>query len=88
MDFEFSNEDKEFNQKLSQFINEEYNPVWDDFNSITSDDNWRITLDMRQKLANNGWLTMHWPEEFGGQHTSAVRSAIFNESMSYHRVPG
>ena len=88
MDFEFSNEDKEFNQKLSQFINEEYNPVWDDYNSITSDDNWRITLDMRQKLANNGWLTMHWPEEFGGQHTSAVRSAIFNESMSYHRVPG
>ena len=88
MDFEFSDKDKEFNQKLSQFISEEYNPVWDDFNSITSDDNWQITLDMRQKLANNGWLTMHWPEEFGGQHTSAVRSAIFNESMSYHRVPG
>ena len=88
MDFEFSDKDKEFNQELLQFINAEYNLVWDDLNSATLDENWQLTLDMRQKLANNGWLTMHWPGEYGGQDASAVRSAIFNEAMSYHRVPG
>ena len=88
MDFEFSDKDKEFNQELLQFINAEYNLVWDDLNYATLDENWQLTLAMRQKLANNGWLTMHWPEEYGGQDASAVRSAIFNEAMSYHRVPG
>jgi alkylation response protein AidB-like acyl-CoA dehydrogenase len=31
---------------------------------------------------------MHWPREYGGQVASPVRSAVFNEEMSYHRVPG
>ena len=43
---------------------------------------------MRRKLAAHGWLTMHWPEEYGGQDASQVRSAIFNEEMAYHRAPG
>ena len=88
MDFEFSDKDKDFNQELLKFISGEYNPVWDDISSATSDAHWQITLGMREKLATNGWLTMHWPEEYGGQQASAVRSAIFNEAMSYHRVPG
>ena len=88
MDFEFSNQDEEFSQQLAEFISSEYDPVWDNLNSVTTDENWQITLDVRRKLANNGWLTMHWPVEYGGQQTSAVRSAIFNEAMSYHRAPG
>jgi alkylation response protein AidB-like acyl-CoA dehydrogenase len=43
---------------------------------------------MRKKLAQKGWLTMHWPEEYGGQGTTPVRSALFNEEMSYSRAPG
>jgi alkylation response protein AidB-like acyl-CoA dehydrogenase len=31
---------------------------------------------------------MHWPEEYGGQDASAVKSAIFNEEIAYQRAPG
>jgi alkylation response protein AidB-like acyl-CoA dehydrogenase len=43
---------------------------------------------MRQKLAQKGWLTMHWPTEYGGQDASPVRSAIYNEELAYLRAPG
>jgi alkylation response protein AidB-like acyl-CoA dehydrogenase len=43
---------------------------------------------MRQKLAGKGWLTMHWPREYGGQDASPVRSAIYNEELAYLRAPG
>jgi alkylation response protein AidB-like acyl-CoA dehydrogenase len=43
---------------------------------------------MRQKLAQKGWLTMHWPAEYGGQDASPVRSAIYNEELAYLRAPG
>jgi alkylation response protein AidB-like acyl-CoA dehydrogenase len=49
---------------------------------------WDLTQQMRKKLAANGWLTMHWPEAYGGQDISPVRSAIFNEEMTYLRAPG
>jgi alkylation response protein AidB-like acyl-CoA dehydrogenase len=31
---------------------------------------------------------MHWPEEYGGENASAVRSAIFSEELTYNRTPG
>jgi alkylation response protein AidB-like acyl-CoA dehydrogenase len=31
---------------------------------------------------------MHWPEEYGGQGASPVKSAIFNEEIAYLRAPG
>ena len=45
-------------------------------------------MQMRGRLADKGWLTMHWPEEYGGQDASPVRSAIYNEELAYLRAPG
>jgi alkylation response protein AidB-like acyl-CoA dehydrogenase len=88
VDFRFSLEDTEFRKDLLEFIRYERSTEWDDNHTLSPDVNWSISQDMRQKLAEKGWLTMHWPEEYGGQSTSAVRSAIFNEEMSYYRAPG
>ena len=43
---------------------------------------------MRKKLAEKGWLTMAWPEEYGGQSASHMMQVIFSEEMSYNRAPG
>ena len=43
---------------------------------------------MRSKLAQRGWLVMHWPAEYGGTDASAMTQVIFNEEMIYHRAPG
>ena len=88
MDFSFSTEDETFRRELLGFIQQELPPDWDTQGRRAEEVDWPFTLLMRKKLAQRGWLTMHWPEEYGGQAASPVRSAIFNEEMSYHRTPG
>jgi alkylation response protein AidB-like acyl-CoA dehydrogenase len=88
LEFQFSPEDQAFRQELLEFLRQEYSPVWNEADHGSNDASWELTKEMRRKLANRGWLTMHWPEEYGGQAASPVRSAIFNEEMSYHRAPG
>ena len=88
MEFAFSAEDNAFRQELTDFIGQEHSPEWDDADRGSDDASWTATKQMRQKLAGRGWLTMHWPEEYGGQQASPVRSALFNDEMTYHRAPG
>ena len=88
MEFAFSAEDDAFRQELTNFIRQEHAPEWDDADRGSDDASWTATKQMRQKLAGRGWLTMHWPEEFGGQNASPVRSTIFNDEMTYYRAPG
>ena len=88
MDFRFSSEDDAFRQELVAFLQQELPPDWQGEGRWPEEADWDFTFQMRRKLAQRGWLTMHWPPEYGGQGTSPVRSAIFNEEMAYHRAPG
>ena len=88
MDFSFSSEDTAFQQELRHFLGQELSPDWEGAGRFPDETDWEFTREMRTKLAQRGWLTMHWPQEYGGQGASPVRSAIFNEEMSYSRVPG
>jgi alkylation response protein AidB-like acyl-CoA dehydrogenase len=88
MDFRFSAEDEAFRQELQGFLEEQLPADWQGGGRYPELEDWDFTLDVRKKLARNGWLTMHWPQEYGGQDASPVKSAIFNEEMSYRRAPG
>lgn len=88
MEFKLSVEDEAFRRELGEFIQQERSPLWDESDRGSDEASWEQTQQMRQKLAARGWLTMHWPHEYGGQNASPVRSTIFNEEMSYHRAPG
>ena len=43
---------------------------------------------MAKKLSEKGWLTMAWPEEYGGQGRSIMEQLIYREEMTYQDVPG
>ena len=88
MDFRFTADEQTFRQDLLQFIDRELPEGWQGGGRWPEEWDWDYTQEMRKKLAQRGWLTMHWPEEYGGQAASPVRSAIFNEEMAYHRTPG
>ena len=47
-----------------------------------------FTSQMAKKLAEKGWLTMHWRVEYGGQGRTHVEQAIYSEEVSYKGVPG
>ena len=66
MEFQLSTADATFQNDLRQFIDDEYVPEWELGERGTGEGNWERTLEVRRKLADRGWLTMHWPEEYGG----------------------
>ena len=87
MDFKFTDEEETFRSELSSWLTNELANV-SDSQREDPDENWKFTLDMRQKLSQKGWLTMAWPEEYGGQNASHMMQVIFAEEMSYNRAPG
>ena len=87
MDFKFTEEEDAFRSELSNWLAKELADITSSQRQ-NSDENWEFTLSMRQKLSQKGWLTMAWPEEYGGQNASHMMQVIFAEEMSYNRAPG
>ncbi len=88
MEFKFTAEDEEFRTELRAFMKAELPDPWEGAGRYPEDDDWDLNRVIRQKMAEKGWLTMHWPEEYGGQNASPVKSAIYNEEIAYMRAPG
>ena len=42
---------------------------------------------VRMELAKKNWLAAPWPVEYGGLGASPLQQMIFNEVMSYQRIP-
>ena len=89
MDFQFTPEEAAFREELRLFLKESLPSDWrgpriDEH----GEEDWDFTLQMREKLAQKGWLVMHWPTEYGGTNASIMTQVIFNEEMFYHRAPG
>jgi alkylation response protein AidB-like acyl-CoA dehydrogenase len=88
VEFNFTQEDNLFRQELRDFVKAELPDNWEGGGRWPEEWDWGFTMSLRKKLANKGWLTMHWPKEYGGQDASPVRSAIYNEELAYLRAPG
>jgi alkylation response protein AidB-like acyl-CoA dehydrogenase len=88
VEFKFTPEDDAFRHELRAFVQGELPDGWEGGGRWPEEWDWEFTREMRRKLAQKGWLTMHWPREYGGQDASPVRSAIYNEELAYLRAPG
>ena len=78
MEFKFTAEDEEFRRELRAFMKAELPDPWEGAGRYPEEDDWDLNVAVRQKMAEKGWLTMHWPEEYGGQcMVSQPFSAIF-----------
>ena len=90
MDFRFTPEDEAFRQEVRDFLEEHLPPGWgarNDREPIPPEEA-KLAEEFTNKLARKGWLTLAWPQEYGGQGASAMRQLVYNEEMSYHRAPG
>ena len=88
MDFTFTHEDEAFRDEVATFVESEL--PWD-WRGRTVDseepDDAVLVRQFKKKLSQNGWLTMAWPEEYGGQAASHIKQMVFNEEMAYRGVP-
>ena len=90
MDIKFTQQEEDFRQEIRDFLRETLPGDWDPLGQVGQSPKERqdFTRQMTQALADKGWLTLAWPEEYGGQARSIMEQVIYNEEMSYKNVPG
>ncbi len=72
---------------MQSFLEEEVPPERQAVFGIESEDDYRFGRSIQRKLADKGWLTIGWPEEYGGGGKGPIEQSIFSEEMGYRRVP-
>ena len=90
MQYTFTEKEEDFRSELLEYLDKELPEDWNSLSpeSHFSKENLPFTKSMAKKLAEKGWLTMAWPEEYGGQGRSIMEQLIYREEMTYQDVPG
>ena len=107
MEFGWSAEESTYREELRAFLHEELPDEWWDFptdRDLTTAEDKARTIEFNGKLADRGWLTPHWPAEYGGSRRHrvgthhpgrgdvvagrAARSAVHERELDWSRDHG
>lgn len=87
MDITFTPEQNAFREEVIAFLKQEITPEFvQEFEQEDAASSYASPAFSR-KLAEQGWLTLHWPPEYGGQGRSLIYQTILNEQLGYFRAP-
>ncbi len=83
MEFDWSPEDAAFRRALGAFLDESLPPDWDEIakDGPGSEAQAAFSRGFCAALAARGWLTPHWPPEYGGRGASAWQHAVLGEEL-------
>ena len=89
MDYRFTDEQEAFRQEIRDFLSDNLGEDWRgiDPDAYFHDENWFRIRELTAKMADRGWLTLAWPEEYGGQGRPHIEQMIYNEETAYFRAP-
>jgi alkylation response protein AidB-like acyl-CoA dehydrogenase len=91
MEFRFAPEEEAFRAEVQDFLKNELDPGWQDqFDTETElgvEEQSEFSRQFTKKLAQRRWLTLPWPEEYGGLKASVMQQMIYNEEMAYANAP-
>jgi alkylation response protein AidB-like acyl-CoA dehydrogenase len=83
LEFDWSPDDADFRRELHAFLERELPDDWEELSKHGpgSEAQAAFSREFCRKLAERGWLTQHWPEEYGGRAASPWRHAILGEEL-------
>ncbi len=85
MDFDFSEEQKEFRQEVCDFLEQEVRQgLWQ-----PTCDGWiqGFSPEFTKRVAQKGWIGLTWPKEYGGQGRTWMDRLILTEEMLRYGAP-
>ena len=90
MDFRFSEKEEKLRQEIREFAKQELPEGWLSamLEEESNDEDWEFAMSMSKKLSEKGWLTMSWPEEYGGKGASLWEQLVYSEEASYWGISG
>ena len=83
MEFNWSQEDREFRRELAEFLDATLPSDWDEISKggPGSEAQASFSREFAHKLAERGWLTQNWPSAYGGADATPWRHIILSEEM-------
>jgi alkylation response protein AidB-like acyl-CoA dehydrogenase len=89
VDFELSEEEQAFQKEVEAFLEANRSPDVMDPNpeQLSQTVETPPKRAFMRKLAEQGWLGMSWPKEFGGQERSGIYDFILTEALSRFGAP-
>ena len=93
MDFAFSPEEEAFRGQVAEFLEKEvpreYREKRLTFFDMSAQHDWiKVHRRMAEKMGGKGWLSMHWPGEYGGRGVSPFYRLILREELAGYHSPG
>jgi alkylation response protein AidB-like acyl-CoA dehydrogenase len=90
VDLSFSPAEERFRAELRAWLAANLPPAWrgpepPEFPSLA--DEVAFLRDWQRRLADGGWVGIHWPRQYGGRGASAVEHYIFQEEIAAARAP-
>jgi len=83
MEFDWSPEDKAHRADITAFLKEVLPENWEEMSSHGpgSDVQAHYSREFCGQMAEKGWLTQHWPAEYGGKDAAPWRHAVVGEEI-------
>lgn len=85
MNFDFSEEDEELRARVREFLDDrlpaDWAGVWQSAQSA------KISEDFNREAGERGWLTSHWPPEYGGTGASIWSQTVLQEEYFARHEP-
>jgi alkylation response protein AidB-like acyl-CoA dehydrogenase len=93
MDFAFSPEEDAFRNQVAEFLEKEvpreYRQKRLTFFDMSAQHDWiKVHRKMAEKMGEKGWLSIHWPKEYGGRGVSPFYRLILREELARYHSPG
>ena len=85
MDFRFTPEEEQFRGEVREFLRREWTPYAEE--AEAEREGFIHNQAFAERLAEKGWLTMAWPQVYGGMGAGYVQQTIFREESAYFRAP-
>jgi len=89
MNFKLSEKELALINEVARFAKSELPADWVGARLIEQEyRDFDFEVSISEKLAQNGWLVMSWPKEYGGQGSTLFEQAVYETEIAYWGIPG
>ncbi len=88
MQLSYTPEQEDFRQEVRSYFTKLMTPeVRASLHSIESEEGGSAYKEVIRQIGHDGWLTVSWPEEYGGRNLSAIENYIYFDEVHRQAVP-
>jgi alkylation response protein AidB-like acyl-CoA dehydrogenase len=87
VDISYPTEVEQFRAEVVTFLAEQLPPDWTGIGALSEEDAWAFARAWRVKLAGRGYLSLTWPQRYGGRGLSKLYHVVLLEELARRGVP-